>query len=228
MTEDKDFKRLVRRRMRKTGESYTTARSHLVAREGAALPAGYPELAGMSDEAVAAKTGRSWPTWVQVLDDIGGRDKSHREIAAWLNEHVDLGAWWSQAVTVGYERIRGLREIGQRSVGTYEATKSRTLALPISEVYEAFSTKRGRAGWLDDADIEVRAARRNGLVRLAWKDDTSVDDTSVEVTLTAKGERRTGVSIQHRKLPDRAAVEARKAFWADRLNALAARLRDGT
>jgi hypothetical protein len=185
MTEDKDVKRLVHRRMRKTGESCTTARSHFVARGGVVLPVGYADLAGMSDEAVSAKTGRSWPAWVQVLDDIGGRDKPHREIAAWLRKHEELGAWWSQTVTVGYERIRGLREIGQRSDGTYEATKSKTFASPIAKVYEAFSTKRGRAGWLDEAGIKVR------------------------------------------KLPDKATVGARKAYWAERLNALAARLRDG-
>lgn len=221
MTEDKDFKRLVRRRMRKTGESYTTARSHLLARRKLGLPSGYAELAGMSDEAVAARTGRSWPAWVQVLDGIGSREKPHREIAAWLKDHEGLEAWWSQTVTVGYERIRGLREIGQRSDGTYEATKSETLASPISKVYEAFSTKRGRAGWLDETDTKVRIARRDRVVRLTWK-----DDTSVEVTLTSKGEGKTRVSIQHGKLPDRAAVDARKAFWGERLNALAALLRD--
>lgn len=29
MTHDRDFKRLVRRRMRKTGEAYVSARAHL-------------------------------------------------------------------------------------------------------------------------------------------------------------------------------------------------------
>lgn len=223
MTEDKDFKRLVRRRMRKTGESYSTARSHLVAREGPVLPPEYPDLAGMSDEAVAAKTGRSWPAWVHVLDGIGGRDRPHREIAAWLKDHEGLGAWWSQTVTVGYERIRGLRDLGQRSDGTYEVTKSKTFAFPISKVYEAFSTKRGRAGWLGETDFKVRTARRDRLVKLTWK-----DDTPVEVTFTARSERKTRVSIQHGKLPDRAALDVHRAFWEKRLNALVAFLRDGT
>jgi ATP-dependent Clp protease ATP-binding subunit ClpC len=45
MSRDKDFKRLVRRRMRKTGESYTAARAHLVrvkarARRTSATPSG--------------------------------------------------------------------------------------------------------------------------------------------------------------------------------------------
>ena len=36
----------------------------------------------------------------------------HRAIAVYLHEQQKLPArtWWSQEVTVGYERIRGLRE----------------------------------------------------------------------------------------------------------------------
>jgi len=35
------------------------------------LPDDYATIAGMSDEAVSAKTGRTWPEWVAVLDGIG-------------------------------------------------------------------------------------------------------------------------------------------------------------
>ncbi len=34
MPRDKDFKRLVRKRMRKTGESYSSARAHLLSAAG--------------------------------------------------------------------------------------------------------------------------------------------------------------------------------------------------
>ena len=34
----------------------------------------------------------------------------HKAIAVYLHEQQKLPAWWSQEVTVGYERIRGLRE----------------------------------------------------------------------------------------------------------------------
>ena len=38
MTEDSDFKKLVRERMARTGESYTTARAHLLSKGGAGQP----------------------------------------------------------------------------------------------------------------------------------------------------------------------------------------------
>ncbi len=57
MPTDKDFKRLVRGRMQKTGESYTTARAHLRKQQPttaaparpAPAPANYAKLAGRSD-----------------------------------------------------------------------------------------------------------------------------------------------------------------------------------
>ena len=70
MPANKDFKRLVRARMRKTGESYTTARMQLLNRKRSAIsleptarvaaiaaPTDYAKIAGMSDETVKGKTG---------------------------------------------------------------------------------------------------------------------------------------------------------------------------
>jgi len=219
MTEDKDFKRLVRRRMKKTGESYTAARARLIAREKETLPPKHAALAGMSDDAVRAKTGLTWPEWVALLDRIGAQSRPHRETAAWLREHEGLTPWWSQTVTVGYERIRGLRKIGQRSDGTYEATKSRTFSRSVSRLYEAFVTEPGRSRWLAEADAKVRGARRNHSVQLTWG-----DGTPVEITFTAKGDVKTQVSVQHGKLPDKSTATALKVFWADRLEALGALL----
>src|SRR5262245_49221569 len=127
MPAQKDFKRLVRARMQKTGESYTAARLQLIKRpnlEPRIAAPDYAVLAGMSDTAITAKTGRSWADWVSVLDRERAAEKPHREIARFV---ASLGTpdWWTQTVTVGYERIKGLREKGQRSDGGYEASKSR-------------------------------------------------------------------------------------------------------
>src|SRR5262245_3436307 len=112
MPAQKDFKRLVRARMQKTGESYTAARLQLIKKpnpESRSNPASrmltpdYVLLAGMSDAAITAKTGRSWAEWVSVLDRERAAEKPHREIARFV---ASLGtpAWWTQTVTVGYER----------------------------------------------------------------------------------------------------------------------------
>ena len=63
MTQQKNFKRVVRARMQKTGESYTAARLHLVKKETPAVapPPDYAALAKLSDESVknATRTGRT-------------------------------------------------------------------------------------------------------------------------------------------------------------------------
>jgi hypothetical protein len=50
-------------------------------------------------------------------------------------------------VTVGYERIRGLRDRGQRRGGEYEATKSRTFNIPVERLFDAFANARIRRRW---------------------------------------------------------------------------------
>ncbi|MFP5245818.1 MAG: hypothetical protein ACLGH0_03915, partial [Thermoanaerobaculia bacterium] len=123
MPQQKDLKRIVRSRMQKTGESYTTARLHVVSKP----KQDYAALAGMSDAAVKKNTTRTWSEWVKVLDAFGAKDKPHREVARYVSS-LGTPDWWSQTVTVGYERIRGLRAVGQRMSGAWEANKSKTFA----------------------------------------------------------------------------------------------------
>ncbi len=64
--------------------------------------------AGMSDDAVKAATGRDWAHWRRHLDAAGAAELAHIDIARLLyNDGVP--GWWSQMVTVGYERKIGKR-----------------------------------------------------------------------------------------------------------------------
>jgi len=230
MPTDKDFKRLVRARMLKTGEAYTSARAHLLQRRPRRRPAAptaavappppdhkeYARLAGMSDAAIKAKTGCTWKRWVDALDYLGAKDMPHRKIAELVHEKFRIDDWWSQTVAVGYERIRGLREIGQRRGGGYEATKSKTVAAPIGVLYRAFSDDRWRRKWLPVAKLTIRTATRDKSMRLDWG-----DGTRVQLQFTPKGDARSHVAVQHVKLPDQKARERMKGFWAERLGALA-------
>ena len=232
MPTNKDFKRIVRARMTKTGESYTTARAQILKKRrttddggrrrapaARALPERYAKLAGMSDAAVKAKTGCAWPRWVKVLDHHGAAAMSHREIAKLVRETYDPGAWWAQAVTVGYERIRGLREVGQRRGGAFEASKSKTLPVPVGALYRAARDKRRRWRWLE-TEVAVRTATPNKSVRFTW-----LDGTPVELSFVAKGKSKSQVTVQHGKLPDKDAVVRMKMHWGERLGVLASLLR---
>jgi hypothetical protein len=223
MPANKDFKRLVRARMTKTGESYTTARMQLLTHQPpttsrarpAPQPADYARIAGMSDAAVKAKTGCTWERWVRSLDHYGAADLSHREIAKLIREKYKTPSWWSQMVTVGYERIRGLRERGQRRDGAYEAGKSKTLPVSVSRLYRGFSDGRLRTRWLSQA-CTIRTAARNKAMRIRWP-----DGTLVQVGFIRKGVRKSQVAVRHTRLPTKDAALKMKAFWGERLEALA-------
>ena len=217
MTTNKDFKRVVRTRMRKTGESYTTAREALARKERPRPPAGLPEyekLAGMTDAIIRERTGRGWHEWTTVLDAVDAHTWTHTLIARHVHG-LGVGSWWAQAVTVGYERIRGLRQIGQRRSGTYESNKSRTYAVSVATLFEAFSNARRRARWLPGIKLVVRKASPPKSIRMTWP-----DGTSVEGWFMAKGPGKATVSVQHTKLADRAALSRVRTFWGERLDAL--------
>ncbi len=120
-------------------------------------------------------------------------------------------------MTVGYERIRGLREPGQRRGGSLEVNKSKTVGVPVGALYRAFADGGRREARLPDAPLEIRTATKDKSLRITWGDGTSVD-----VYFTDQGERKSSVALQHRKLPDKATAERLRAFWGERLAALAA------
>ncbi len=233
MPKQKDLKRLTRARMQKTGESYTAARAKLLAKKArrsarredvtpqpappapAAAP-DYAALAGMSDETVKAKTGCGWERWVAALDAKGAASWSHGEIAEYVHEKYKIPGWWAQTVTVGYERIKGLRAIGQRRGGAYEANKSKTVPVPVEQLRRAVVDGRTRARWLPDAKPTQRKTTSEHAARFTWE-----DGTAVVFWFVAKGDAKSEVAVTHQKLANKADAEARKAYWGARLGALA-------
>jgi hypothetical protein len=220
MPTDKDFKRLVRGRMQKTGESYTAARAHLRKSPAAVVkssvpPAEYAKLAGRSDAIMKERTGCTWERWVKALDGEKAYAWPHREIATHVREKYKIPGWWAQSVAVGYERIKGLRAVGQRRDGLFEAGKSKTFPVPIGQLYAAFSDARIRRRWLPDVDLTIRTAALEKSMRITWP-----DRTSVEVGFMSRAAGKSQVALVHTKLPDSAAATQKKEYWAERLTAL--------
>jgi hypothetical protein len=168
----------------------------------------------ISDEAVKKATGRDWAEWLKVLDKAGGRKLGHREIAGIVSEKFGAPPWWSQMVTVTYERERGLREVHQTASG-FSASVSRTIAAPVDEVFAAFDDAKRRRSWLRVPKLTVRTSTANRSMRITWP-----DGTSVEVGFYAKGDAKSQVAVQHSKLADKEDVAARKALWTEALTRL--------
>ena len=179
----------------------------------------YAALAGLSDESVKKATGCAWEKWVFVLDKAGGeRDVASRAGEVHPREVRDAD-WWTQMVAVGYERIRGLRAQGQQRSGDWSVSKSKTVGVPLAKLYAAFNA-RGRAKWMDGVKLTVRGATPNKSMRLRWEDGSPID-----VGFMAKGDAKSQVALEHRKLASKAEADRMRAFWTERLNALAAMLK---
>ena len=227
MPTNKDFKRVVRGRMQKTGESYTaaraqllrgerTAKSNTIATLAPAAPADFATLAGMTDEKVKKATGCNWQRWVYALDAVEAHTWPHPKIAKYIRETYKTPLWWTQTVTVGYERIKGLRVRGQQRDGTFQAQRSKTLRAPAATVYSAFENARTRRRWLGREEFTIRSRTKNKRMVLV-----SPDAVVVEVLFAAKDPAKALVSIELRKLASQADVVRWKTFWTERLEALA-------
>ena len=217
MTQNKDLKRLVRARMKKTGESYTSARAQITRKPKE--KADYAKLAGMSDAVIKEKTGCGWEKWVKSLDYHGAAKMSHAEIARLVSEKYKVPSWWTQTVTVGYERIKGIRVRGQRRDGSFEATKSKTFNVPVEALFDAWAVDKNRNRWLKDAPVKLRGATKNKYARLDWSGEGG--NTIVSIGFLTKGKAKSSVSVQHPDLPSRKASDELKGYWSDQLENLA-------
>jgi uncharacterized protein YndB with AHSA1/START domain len=170
---------------------------------------------GIFDARVEEKTGRTPAAWFQMIDKAGGAKLTHTEIARLLWEKHKLEGWWAQMVTVAYERARGRRVVNQRP-GGFEFTASRTVDVPLEDLYHAWNDAALRRRWLGSAEITVRKANKNRSMRITW--DT--DGTNLDVGFYAKGDAKSQVAAQHGKLADAKAAAKMKAYWTERLDEL--------
>ena len=176
----------------------------------------------MADERVVEATGHGWQAWFEILDGWNATGRTHKEIARWLREEHEVPGWYAQSITVGYERARGLRALGQRADG-FAAGVSRTIAVPVERLFEAFTDDALRERWLPGADLRVRTATAPRTARYDWEDGS----TRVIVGFEAAGEAKSRVALSHERLPDADAADAMKAWWRERLTELKSRLEAG-
>jgi hypothetical protein len=222
MTKQKTFKRRVRARMTKTGESYTAARRMLIAageRPEAATATFQPP---MSDEKVGEATGRIWEQWFVLLDAWNATSRSHTEIARWLTAEHGVAGWWAQSITVAYEQARGLRAPGQRPDG-WSVSATKTIAVPVERLFDAFEDGALRERWLPGADLRLRTATAPRSARYDWEDGS----TRVVVSFESLAEAKSRVALAHERLPDVDTYDEMKAWWRGRLAALKPLLEEG-
>lgn len=181
---------------------------------------GGKKTAAISDATVQLRTGKGWKEWFSILDHIGGKKKTHRELVIFLNQRYPrVGGWWEQMITVAYEQARGLREKHQQASG-FTANVSKTVGAPVARLYRAWTESSTRSRWLRNMKFAVRKATRNKSLRITWEDGK----TNLEVNFYAKRAGKSQVVVQHNRLADAKAVARSKAYWGERLEALKAYL----
>ncbi len=222
MTTQKAFKQRVRARAARTGESYTAARARLIRRADASSaptpdPIDTKLLAGVSEEAMLQRTGRPLADWFDLLDAWGAGSRTHTEIARWLVAEHHVDGWWSQTITVGYERARGRRVLHQTAAG-FSVGVTRTVAATREEVLAAFRDPDRRAAWFPGAPLHTHAGYTGKRGRYDWTDPAS----KVWVDLLPKADGRTTVTVTHERLPDADAVATMKERWRSALDRLRA------
>ena len=172
----------------------------------------------MSDDAVSAKTGKTWAQWFALLDKAGARKLPHRDIAVLLNKKHKVPGWWAQMVTVEYERARGKRAVHQTAQG-YVANVSRTLDAPVEKLFRAWTDAATRRRWLGNARLTITSATPGKYVHAQCGDGTRVD-----VGFYPKGKTRCQMAVQHSKLARARDVAAMKRYWVTAIDRLAKRL----
>jgi hypothetical protein len=176
-------------------------------------PAREPPTTG---EGVRRATGRDRDEWFAVLDAWGAVGRPYREIADWLMAEHKLSSWWAQKLIVEYEQSRGLRPPGVRRDGTFTVGASKTVAVPVKRLFQAFVDAKLRKRWLPGAVMRKRASEAGRTARFDWEDGP----TRVNVDFIAKGKAKSQVGLTHERLPDARAAEKTKAYWRERLAAL--------
>ena len=166
-----------------------------------------------SSAALRRSTGRDRDAWFASLDEWGATSRGYREIADWLVGEQGLSGWWAQKLIVEYEQARGRRAPGARPDGTFAGGASKTVAVPVERLFEAFTDPAVRERWLPGVVMHVRTSQPGRSARFDWDEGAS----RVNVTFDRLDDTRSQVAVEHDHLPDAHAAAERKTFWRERL-----------
>lgn len=222
MTSQESFKKRIRARMARTGERYGAARRALLERAAPApTSSAWVAQPEHSEETIQRETGRSWNEWVSAIDAGPGRGAGHTAIATWVRDDQQIDAWWAQGVTVGYERITGLRLPGQMPDGTFTISRSRTLDLDLEAFRAALWDESDRAELFPGFTVTARSRPGTKAPRFALADGEDGRALGVLQVSMDPVKDRTRIVMTHEKLPSLEAGETWQGFWAEWLTALA-------
>jgi hypothetical protein len=161
----------------------------------------------MADATVKAKTGKDWASWFSTLDRAGAAKLDHKSIAKLLHEKHDVPGWWSQTVTVEYERARGLRQAHQTADG-FTVSASKTLNANLAAAYAATAIAANRKAWFPAGTFKISSQTQDKYINGAWNDAARIN-----IGFYSKGENKAQIAVQISKLTSEADVERERTEW---------------
>ena len=176
----------------------------------------------MNETPVMKATGKDLHQWFAILDELDARDLPHRDIARLLTTEYEVPGWWSQSVTVEYEKHIGRRETGQTQSGEYEGTATRTLPGTMDEVLERWMARLPddpAAAVFDGVGFAGEPSVSRTDKWRYWR-VTLVDGSRVTVTIADKpggaakaGGPASSLAVTSSKLGTREESARWKSFW---------------
>lgn len=167
-------------------------------------------------DAIARATGRPWEEWLRQLDDAGAREMDHPRIAALagsqMPDDLDNPGWWAQGVAVAYEQHHGMRIPGQTADGTFQASASRTYRGSQDEALAAWQSLVADREEFNGVGIAAEPTTSETPKWRYWR--VSLEDgTRVSLGISAKGEDRSILGLEHSKLETPDEIDRWKPFW---------------
>jgi len=199
-------------------------------------------LGRVSSESVREGTGRGWQDWLAVLDVAGAADWDHKQIVAHLErEHPEVSPWWRQSVTVGYERARGKRVVGQTAATGFQIGVQRSVAATVTQVWELITSRpelwlgEGATVAFDEgeryevppgddapgASGEVRVVKPGDRLRMTWQPEGWAAPATLQLRLSEAGSGKTAIHAHLERLPDTDARETMRQRWRETLERIA-------
>jgi uncharacterized protein YndB with AHSA1/START domain len=197
----------------------------------------------IGDEAVRARTGKSWTTWFGLLDRWKAKEKGHAATARYLGEKHGLSSWWAQAVTGQYERERAGREKYSRPKG-YEISVSRVIRATPRRAFQAITKPEHLSQWFTsgargEPKVGSKYSNRDGdrgtylavqpskRVRFTWENPRHAPGTIVEITTDSTRDDRAQVRVTHSNLRDSSEARRMREAWSWALDSLRSYLETG-
>jgi len=175
------------------------------------------QAVGVSSDAVARRTGKSWAEWFALLDAAGAAELDHKGIVAVLAQRHGVGPWWQQMVTVAYEQARGKNGNTSTEDG-FQVDVSKVLELPLAKLFRFWAEPAERNKWLADDRFSIHKATASKSIRARWGRGVS----RIDVDFCEKGPSKSQVTVQHNRIETSDAAEQMKAYWAKKIRALEA------